>query len=135
MAKDPAAVAQNWANRLGQSQQAITDGVNRVTRAPGAAAAAQKAVWQQNTAAAADKWARRTASVTLGDWQQAMTEKGVARIGQGATAAVPKMTAFMQQLLPFVDSTVSSLPARGDFNANVNRMVQFVTKMKQFKRT
>ena len=133
MSKDPATVAQNWANRLGQSQQAITEGVQRVTTAPGAAAARQKNVWQQNTAAAADKWARKTAAVTLQDWQSAMTDKGIARIGQGATAAVPKMTTFMQKLLPYVDSAVQGLPARGDFNANVNRMVAFVTKMKQFQ--
>lgn len=135
MAKDPATVAQDWASRLGQSSQKIADGVNRVTRAPGAAAAAQKNVWQQNTAASADKWARRTGSVTLPEWQQSMIEKGVPRVAQGATAAVPKMQAFMQQLLPFVESTVAGLPARGDFNANVNRMVSFVTKMKGFKRS
>lgn len=130
--KDPATVAQNWANRLGQSTQAISDGIDRVTQAPGAAAARQKTVWQQNTAAAANKWAVNTGRVTLAEWQDAMKTKGVPRIAQGATAAVPKMQTFMTKLLPYIESTKAGLPARGDFNQNVQRMVAFVTKMKAF---
>lgn len=134
MAQDPATVAQNWATRLGQSTQKIQDGVQRVQQAPGVAAARQKTAWQQNTAAAADKWARRTASVSLPEWQQAMIEKGAPRVAAGATAAVPKMQAFLTQLLPYVDNAVSSLPARGDLNANIARMVAFTQKMAAFKR-
>ena len=134
MAKDPNAVAQDWAARLGQSTQKITDGVQRVQQAPGVSAARQKTVWQQNTAASVDKWARRTAAVTLPEWQQAMIEKGAPRVASGANAAVPKMAAFLQQLLPYVDNAASSLPPRGDLNANIARMVAFTQKMAQFKR-
>lgn len=134
MAKDAASVAQQWATRLGQSTQRITEGIQGVSQAPGAAAARQKAVWAQNVVQSQDKWARRTAAVTLGDWQQATIEKGVPRIAQGATAAVPKMQQFMSQLLPFVDNAVGSLPPRGDLSANINRMVAFTQKMATFKR-
>lgn len=134
MAKDAATVAQNWANRLGQSGQAITDGINRVQVAPGQAAARQKAVWVNNTTASANKWAANTAAVTVEEWRSAMIEKGVPRIGQGATAAIPKMQAFMAKALPYIESAVASLPARGDFAANKNRMIAFSDKMHAFKK-
>jgi hypothetical protein len=134
MAKDAAAVAADWAARLGQSTQKIEAGIRGVTQAPGAAAARQKTVWAQNVAQSQDKWARRVAAVTLQEWQDAAVTKGVGRIGAGAQAAIPKMQQFLQVFLPFQESIVNSLPPRGDLNANVNRMVQMVTKTAQFKR-
>lgn len=130
----PDQVAARWAQRLGASTQAIKDGVMSVQVAPGQAAARQKAVWAQRVAESQDKWASRVASVPLSDWQTATAEKGAARVGPGATAAVPKVTTFMSQLLPYIDSQRSSLPPRGDINANIQRMVQFATGMSQFKR-
>jgi len=132
--RDPNAIAQAWASRLGQSPQKIIDGVNAVTVAPGQAAARQKAAWQQNTAAAADKWASRTSQVSLSDWQQSMIQKGAPRVAMGATAAVPKMAAFMTQLLPHIDSVKGSLPARGSLDQNIARMVAFTQGMAKFQR-
>lgn len=130
--KDPNAVAQQWASRLGQSTQAITEGVQGVTVAPGQAAARQKNVWAQNVVAAKDKWAANTAAVSLTDWVQAMTTKGIPRIAQGAQAAEGKFATFMGKLLPYIDSQVTSLPPRGDLGANINRMVAFVQGMSKF---
>ncbi|HTX52522.1 MAG TPA: hypothetical protein VMD08_03890 [Candidatus Baltobacteraceae bacterium] len=132
--KDPQAIAANWASRLGASSQRITDGVNAVTVAPGQAAARQKAVWQQNTANAADKWASRTSQVSLGDWQTAMIQKGAPRVGAGASAAVPKFASFMGQLLPHIDSVKAGLPPRGNLDANIARMVSFTQGMAKFQR-
>lgn len=130
----PEQIAAQWASRLGASTQRITDGVNAVTVAPGQAAARQKAVYQQNTAAAVDKWASRVAAVPLNDWQQAMITKGAARIGQGAQAAQGDFAQFMGQLLPHISSVKGSLPARGNLDQNIQRMVAFTQGMAKFQR-
>lgn len=130
----PDQIAAQWASRLGQSGQRITDGVQAVQVAPGQAAARQKAVYVQNVNASADKWASRVSSVPLSDWQNAMTTKGVQRIGQGATAAQPKFAQFMGQLLPHIATVKSSLPARGGLDQNIARMTQFVQGMAKFQR-
>lgn len=126
MAKDPNAVAARWASGLAGSTQKITEGVNGVMTAPGQAAARQKGVWLQNTQASVDKWASRTAAVPLGDWQQAMTSKGIPRIAAGAQAAQPKMAAFLGAFLPHVEAGQRALPPRGGMEQNIQRMVAMV---------
>lgn len=134
-AMSPNDVATRWAQNLGAATSRITAGVQAVQQAPGAKAAAQKQVYVQNVTAAADKWASRVSAVSLGTWQQDMINKGVSRVGPGATAAVPKMTAFMSQLLPYIDSQKASLPARGNLDQNISRMTSWVRAMSNFKYT
>lgn len=132
MAQTPDQVAQNWANNLGAATAKITSGVEAVTVAPGQAAARQKAVWAQNVAAAQDKWAARTAAVSLPSWQSAMTTKGIPRIATGATAAQPKFASFMGQLLPYVEAQRAQLPARGGLEQNINRATAWIRAMSKF---
>lgn len=131
--QSPADIAAKWAQGLSGSTQRITAGVQSVTVAPGQAAARQKQVWAQNTAAAVDKWATKTAAVPLADWQNAMINKGVARIATGATAAQPKFEQFMGKLLPFIATQKASLPARGNLDQNIARMTAFARGMATFK--
>jgi hypothetical protein len=126
MAQTPDQIAANWASRLAASTQKITDGVNGVTVAPGVAAARQKDVWLQNTQAAAAKWQRNVAAVSLADWQAMMLNKGVQRIAAGAQAAQPKFQAFMSKFLPYVHSGRAALPPRGTLDQNINRAVQMM---------
>lgn len=133
MSQTPDQIAAKWAQNLAGATERIKDGVNSVTQAPGLAAAAQKNVYLQNVQANADKWASNTAKVTLGEWQQSMIEKGLNRIGQGATSAEPRFTAFMGRLLPHIDSVKRGLPARGNLDANINRMVAFTRGMAKFQ--
>lgn len=135
MTQTPEQIAAAWASGLSQAGQKIADGVNAVKMAPGQAAARQKNAWVQNTTSAADKWAKNTAAVTLPEWQQAMLEKGVQRIGQGATAAQPRFATFMGQLLPHIERTKASLPARGNLDQNIQRMVAFTRGMATFQQT
>lgn len=132
MAKDPAASAQKWANNLGAAGPAIAAGVQGVTVAPGQAAARQKDAYVQNVQAAAGKWATNVAAVPLGDWQNAMLNKGVPRIQSGATAAQPKFQNFLTALMPAIESARAGLPPRGNLQQNMARMNQFVTAMSKF---
>ena len=135
MQTDANAVATRWANNLGAATQKITDGINAVKVAPGQKAAAQSAVWLANTQASQGKFARNVAAVSLQTWQNAAITKGVNRVGPGAQAAEAKMAAFMARFLPFVNSSVASLPARGNLQQNIQRMVQHVTNMSKFSAT
>lgn len=129
----PDQISAKWAQGLASAGQRITDGVNGVTVAPGQAAAAQKQVWQQNTVASVDKWARNTAAVDLPTWRESMITKGLPRIASGATAAQPKFANFMNQLLPHIDAVKRGLPARGGLDQNIARMTAFVRGMAQFQ--
>lgn len=131
MAKDPAAVAAKWVRGMQGAGQAITDGVNAVTTAPGQAAARQVNAYTAGVQQNAQKWATRVASVSLQEWRDAMITKGAQRIGGGAAAAESKMANAMAQLLPAIDTIKASLPPRGDINANIARSVAFQTKMHQ----
>jgi hypothetical protein len=119
--KDPAATATKWQQRLSGAGTAITDGVNAVREAPGAKAAQQVDVWLANLNAARDKWVRNTSAVTVDQWRNAMITKGIPRISAGATAAVPKMTQFMQQWLPHAEQVRASLPPRETIDQNYQR--------------
>lgn len=126
-AKDPTAVAQKWAQNLGSATQHIQAGVDAVTVAPGQKAAAQKQLWLSQLQANADKWATNVSRVSLTDWQQAMRDKGIARISTGAQAAIPKMTSFLTQFLPHVENvaqTVRAMPKGGMANAEARVLAQ-----------
>lgn len=132
MAKTAAQSAAKWAANLSGATQAITDGVNSVTVAPGMAAARQQDVWASNTAASKSKWAANVQKVSLGDWQTSMTTKGIGRIASGATAAQPKMEAFLNKLLPYQQAQKAQLPPRGNLQQNIQRMTAWATAMSKF---
>lgn len=132
MAQSAEQIAARWAQGLSGAGEKIKQGVMDVTVAPGQAAAAQKQVYLANVQAAGDKWARNVGAVTREEWQQAMIEKGLNRIGSGATAAQPKFAGFINQLLPHIDTVKRGLPPRGTLDQNINRMTQFVRGMANF---
>lgn len=123
MAGTPDQIAQDWANRLAAARDKAQRGIESVTVAPGQAAARQKNVYLANVQASADKWARNTASVSLSEWQQAMTGKGLDRMAAGAAAAQGKVAQFMSKLLPAIQTIKASLPPRGTYEQNKARAV------------
>ena len=125
-----------WVQRLSSSTQAITDGVNGVTVAPGQKAAAQRQKWLTNVTAAADKWARNTGAVSLQTWQQYMTSVGIPRIAQGAQAKQAKYGAFAAQFFPHLEqgiSKVNQMPST-TLEDNINRAVTMMRHNASFKR-
>jgi hypothetical protein len=129
----PAEAAQKWATALPAAQQAYVNGVNAVTVAPGTLAARAAPMWAANTAAAQSKFARNSAAVSLQAWQQQTTTKGAQRLSSGAQAAQPKMEAALAKLFPAIAQAVSSLPPRGDIEANIARSAQFARQMNKYK--
>jgi len=125
--KTAAAALAKWQSGMAGATQAYTDGVNAVQVAPGQLAANAKSRWQQNTAAAVDRFAANSARVDIGTWKQQTVSKGAPRLATGAAAAAPKMGAFLQNYLQWAASTASSLPARGDFATNMQRALAFAT--------
>lgn len=130
----PDQVAAKWAANLGGATAAIQQGVEAVKVAPGQAAARQKSAYVQNVQAAADKWAGNVAAVSLQSWQSDMVNKGIPRVATGASAAEPKMTAFMGKLLPYIDSGRTQLPARGTLQQNKARVMAWIDYMAGFRK-
>src|SRR5487761_301785 len=98
---------------------------------PTAAEAAAK--WAIALPAAQSKFARNSAAVTLQAWQQATTTKGAQRLSSGAQAAQSKVEATFAKLFPAIQSAVSSLPPRGDIEANIARSAAFARAMNKYK--
>lgn len=124
-AKDPTTTATLWSQRLAGATEQIKAGVMAVREAPGAKAAAQVDAWIAGVTNARDKFVRNVSAVTLQSWQDSMITKGIPRVAGGATAAVPKMVAFYNQFLPFVESVavqVRSMP-KGGIENGVQRAV------------
>lgn len=129
----PEEIAQRWSSRLAGATDVIQRGVQAVTVSPGQAAARQKDAYVQGVQASSAKWASRVASVSTSDWQQAVISKGLPRVASGATAAQPKMAAFMSRVLPHIESARAGLPPRGNLEANIQRSAAFARKMAEFR--
>jgi hypothetical protein len=130
---DAAGFAEKWARRLKGAGTDIQNGIKRVTTAPGVKAAAQVQAMRNNLNARIDDgtWGRRTAAVSLNDWQQAALTKGVQRISQGVDGAGAKVTEMAGKLLAAVDQSVAVVDRtpRGDLSTNIGRAVTFMTEM------
>lgn len=130
---DAAGFADKWSRRLKAAGPDIQNGIKRVTVAPGVKAAAQAQVMLNNLAARVNDgtWARRVGSVSLADWQNAASTKGVQRLTAGVDAAQQKVQMMAQKLLSAVDGAVAAVNAtpRGDIEANINRAVTFMREM------
>lgn len=124
----PATAAANWSTGMAGAGTKMTAGVNAVTEAPSTAAIAAipRMVQGIQAAAASGKIEAGLRRVTLQQWQQAMIQKGVARVSAGATAAKPKMQNFFTQFLPYLQQGVQQLPPRGDINQNIQRAVSMM---------
>lgn len=133
MAKDANSATQAWEQGLAGARQKYIDGVNAVTQAPGAAAAAQAGVWAANTQAAQSKFARNVAKVGLSTWQAAAANKGADRLASGAAAGAPKMGAFLAKFIPYIQQAKASLPKRGTYEQNKARMVAMVDAAHKFQ--
>lgn len=131
---DPTSATAKWVNNLSNSTQAITDGVNSVTTAPGQAAARQVQTWLARVQASAQKWATNTAAVSLQDWQQSMITTGIPRIASGAQAKQGKYQAFATKFFPYLQTGVSQVKAmpKVTLQDGINRAVAMINHNAKF---
>ena len=128
--------AQKWTSRLSAASTEITNGVNRVTVAPGQLAAAKFDKWLAGVQASAQKWRSRVASVPLETWRAA-TIAGIPRIATAAQAKQGKYQAFASEFYPFLEAGMAKVHALpdSDINARINRAVQMMQYNATFKRS
>lgn len=129
----PADAAARWAQQLGGARQRYVDGVNAVKVAPGTLAARAADTWANNVVAAKPRFVANSQKVTLSDWQAAAGSKGADRLASGAQAAQPKMEAALVRVFAQINQVVSSLPPRGDIEANIARAAAFARGMNKLK--
>ncbi len=129
--------AEKWGRRLKASTEDVRKGVQRVTVAPGEAAAAQIELMKANLMKSLEDgtWANNVRAVTLQEWQDKFITKGIPRMGAGVDAAQPKQILMAEKLLAAVDASVDQVnrTPRGDLETNIGRMVTFAREMNKRK--
>lgn len=137
MAKLNAKEAQEkHANRLKGAIEDIRSGISKVTVSPTALAASKQDKMKARLNAAIDsgKWAGGLKAVSLEEWKEKITTKGLPRIATGIDGAAAKVEKFYTQLLPHIDSGVSKIKGMPDLTLedSINRMGTFVRHMAGF---
>lgn len=122
MAKNAADVAAKWARNASAAVDAYKSGIQGVTQAPGAKAAAQADTWAANVAASKAKFQRNVGAVSLATWQERAESKGATNYPTGIQAGVAAQAAFMADFLPKVQQIAANLPPRGTLEQNIARM-------------
>lgn len=135
---NPQQFREKHARRLKAAVDDIRLGVERVTKAPGGLAAAKKDKWIQNLqkTETVEKWARRTAAVTLEDWKEKMLTKGVGRIAAGVDGAAAKVEDFAEKLIAHQNSGLTQIEQMPDLTLedSIQRASAWIRHMSNFKR-
>lgn len=126
-----AEVAQRWQQGFGSSGQRWAAGIEGVQVAPGQLAAAAMPRYLAGVQQNAQKWASRSAGVTLAQWKQQSIDKGQARLATGAQTGMAKYQARIAPVLDAIKSITNGLPPRGTVEQNIARSSQFQLAMHQ----
>ncbi len=131
-------LAEKWNQRIKAGTDAITQGVNAVTKSPTVSAAEKENKFRANLLAAIDsgKWKRGLLKVTVDEWKKSMIERGISRIPAGADGALDDMSAFFAELIPFQDSLSATIAKMPDVTLedSIARMTAQVRGMAKFTR-
>lgn len=125
--KTARSVAEKWVRGMQNAGQSMKDGVAAVTEAPGAKAAAAADLYLQRVRESVEnrKFQDNVGAVSLEEWRKAYLEKGVGRVGEGASKAITKQERFFNWLLPRTEQAkalVAQMP-KGTLEASKARMV------------
>ena len=134
----PAEFQEKHARRLKASLTDMRKGIDRVTEAPTAKAAAkQDKMLAKLTEKITDgTWAARLKKVTLEEWREKMVNKGLPRVSGGIDAAEAKVIDFASQLLPAVEAASRKAQAMPDLTLedSISRMTSFIRDMSKFRK-
>ena len=126
------------ARRLKAAVEDIRAGVERVTEAPGLAAAAKVDKWHAAISSqdTKDKWKRRVAATTLDDWKDKMINKGVGRIAAGIDGAQDKVIDFAEKLITHQNTGLVTIEKMPDLTLedSISRATAWIRHMSNFKR-
>ena len=120
---------------MANSGAKVAAGIDRVTQAPGAKAAAKRDKYLAGVQNNVDNWARNTAAVPLGEWQDA-AKKGVSRIAEGAANKAEKYANKIAPVLNHMDSVLSRVDNMPDntLEQRIQKSAEFQRGMAQFKK-
>ncbi len=134
----PQEAAEKQGRRLKGATADIAAGVDRVTEAPGKAAAAKVEKMRAKLMEKIDDgtWAQRVGAVPLEEWKRQMKEKGVGRIAAGIDGAKGKVTSFYEQFFPFLDTVQREVANMPDLSLedSLSRMTHQVRRAAQFRK-
>lgn len=109
----PQQIGEKYASRTSAATSDWLNGIQSTTEAPGQKAAAAADKWAARTAESKAKFAARAGATSLQAWQQAAAAKQ-SRYSQGTQAGASKMVAFQSEFQPFqqaVTAKVRSMPS------------------------
>jgi len=133
----PAEFVEKHNRRTKAALEDLRRGVEAVTEAPGAKAAAKADKMRANLLEALDsgKWQRRVAAVGVDDWKRAMIEKGVNRVAGGLDGARDKVAQFAEQLLSHQASLKDKVDAMPDLTLedSIARATEWIRGMSKFE--
>jgi hypothetical protein len=113
-------------------------GINAVSEAPTAKAAAKQEKMRQRLIEALEsgKWANGLKRVSLDEWKQKMLDLGVNRVASGLDANMKKVQDFAAQLLPHIEAGQKAIEKMPDVTLedSINRMTAFIRHMSKFQR-
>ena len=124
--------ADKWASGLTGARGRMQAGAESVPVSPGILAARQADVWAANTMASKPKYKTNVGAVTKEYWVNQYVNKGLDRVASGAAASKPKMEDFLGKLFTYQDQALRTLPARGTYEQNKQRMLAWTDKMHGF---
>ena len=134
----PEEFQEKHARRLKGALQDISTGIDRVTEAPTAKAAAkeQKMVANLNSAVQSGKWRNGLNRVSLEQWKTAAKQKGINRIAAGIDGAKDKVTAFAGQLLAHEATLQGQVQKMPDLTLedSISRATAWIRGMNKFER-
>ena len=134
----PEEFAEKWARRTAGAVNDLRAGIEKVSEAPTAKAAAKadKMLQKVTEAIQSGRWANNLKKVPLEEWKRKALEKGVPRVAQGVEAAREKSRAFAEQLLPAVDAAVAEVKRMPDITIedSINRVAAYIRAMSKFKK-